>query len=81
MHPLIPLGLTNVRALGPAWGGRPGSVPFVSHGPGAYGRLLLVVYVRWSSGLLVPSDWLRPVTRGGWRTGFPDIVCGSADVS
>ena len=24
-----------------------GSVPFVSHRPGAYGQLLLVVYVRW----------------------------------
>ena len=45
--------------------GRPGSVPFVSHRPGAYGRLLLAVYVRWKMGLLVSSDWLRPVTRGG----------------
>ena len=27
--------------------GRPGSVPFVSDRPGAYGRLLLAVYVRW----------------------------------
>ena len=33
--------------LGPCLGGgRPGSVPFVSHGPGAYVRLLLAVYVR-----------------------------------
>ena len=44
--------------------GRPGSVPFVSHRLGAYGRLLLAVYVRWKMGLLVASDWLRPVTRG-----------------
>ena len=41
--------------------GRPGSVPFVSDRPANYGRLLLAVYVRWKSGLLVPSDWLRPV--------------------
>ena len=61
--------------------GRPGSVPFVSDRPGAYGRLLLTVYMRWRTGLLVPSDWLRPVTRGGWRTGFPERVRGSADVS
>ena len=49
--------------------GRPGSVPFVSHQPGAYGRLLLAVYVRWKTGLLVASDWLRPVTRGGGGAG------------
>ena len=61
--------------------GRPGSVPFVSNRPGAYGRLLLPVYVRWWTGVLVPSDWFRPVTRGGWLPGFPDRVCGSADVS
>ena len=60
--------------------GRPGSVSFVSNRPGAYGRLLLAVYVRLQTGVLVPSDWLRPVTRGGWRTGFPDRVRGSADV-
>ena len=47
--------------------GRPGSIPFVSKRPGAYGRLLLAVYVRWKSGLLIHSDWLRPVTRGAWR--------------
>ena len=29
--------------------GRPGSVPFVSNRPGAYGRLLLDVYVRWKT--------------------------------
>ena len=48
--------------------GRPGSVPFVSNRPGAYGRLLLAVYVRWKTGLLVSSDWLHPVMRGagGW---------------
>ena len=43
--------------------GHPGSVPFVSHRPGAYGHLLLAVYVWWMTGLLVASDWLRPVTR------------------
>ena len=43
---------------------RPGSVPFVSHRPGAYGRLLLA-HVHWKTGLLVSSDWLRPVTRFG----------------
>ena len=26
-------------------------------------RLLLAVYVHWKSGLLISSDWLRPVTR------------------
>ena len=48
--------------------GRPGSVPFVSDRPGAYGRLLLAVYVRWKMGLLVSSDRLCPVTwgAGGW---------------
>ena len=58
-----------------------GSVPFVSDRPRAYGRLLLAVYVWWRTGVLVPSDWLRPVTRGGWQTGFPERVRGSADVS
>ena len=56
-------------------------VPFVSDRPGAYGRLLLAVYVRWQTGLLVPSDWQRPVTRGGWRADFPDRGRGSANVS
>ena len=60
---------------------RLGLVPFVSDWPGAYGRLLLTVYVRWRTGLLVSSYWLRPVTRGGWRAGFPDCGRGSADVS
>ena len=48
--------------------GRPGSVLFMSHRPGAYGCLLLAVYVRWKTGLLVASDWLCPVTWGvgGW---------------
>ena len=45
--------------------GRLGSVPFVSHRPGAYGCLLLAVYMLWKTGLLVSSDWLRPVARGG----------------
>ena len=61
--------------------GLPGSVPFVSDRPGAYGRLLLSVYVRWKTGVLVPSDWLRSVTRGSWRTVFPERVRGSVDVS
>ena len=39
--------------------GLAGSIPFVSERPGAYGRLLLAVYVRWKSGLLISSDWLR----------------------
>ena len=62
--------------------GRPGSVSFVSNKPGAYGRLLLAVYVRWKTCLLVSSDWLRPVTQGGggWRAGLPDPVHGSDDV-
>ena len=59
----------------------PGLVPFVSYRPGAYGCLLLTVYEWWRTGLLVSADWLRPVTRGGWRTGFPDRGHGSADVS
>ena len=50
--------------------GRPGSVPFVSHRPGAYDRLLLAVYVRWKMGLLMSSDWLRPVTRGAGGRAF-----------
>ena len=54
--------------------GRAGSIPFVSEKPGAYGRLLLAVYVRWRTGLLISSDWLRPVTRGAWRAVLPDRV-------
>ena len=63
--------------------GRLGSVPFVSHRPGAYGRLLLVVYVRWKTGFLVASDWLRPVTRGGagGRAAPPVTTRSVADVS
>ena len=55
--------------------GRAGSIPFVSERPGAYGRLLLAVYVRWKSGLLISSDWLRPVTRGAWR----GVLSGQVD--
>ena len=54
--------------------GRAGSIPFVSERPGAYGRLLLAVYVWWRTGLLLSSDWLRPVTRGAWRAVLPDRV-------
>ena len=54
--------------------GRAGSIPFVSERPGAHGRLLLAVYVRWKSGLLISSDWLRPVNRGTWRAVLPDHV-------
>ena len=72
---------SNVRPK-PDWRkSLPGLVPFVSCRPGAYGRLLLTVYELWRMGLLVSADWLRPVTRGGWRTGFPDCGHGSADVS
>ena len=59
----------------------PGLIPFVSCRPGAYGRLLLAVYERRLTGLLVSSDWLRPVMRGGWRTADPDRGRGSVDVS
>ena len=41
----------------------------------------MAVYVRWKTGLLVASDWLHPVTRGGWRAGPPVTVRGEADVS
>ena len=51
-----------------------GSIPFVSERPGAYGRLLLAVYVRWKSGSVISSDWLRPVTRGAWRAVLSDWV-------
>ena len=60
--------------------GRPGSVPFVSDRPCVYGRLLLAIYVRWK-GLLVSSDWPRPVIRGDWRVRLLDPVRGSVDVS
>ena len=52
--------------------GRAGSIPFVSEKRGAYGLLLLAVYVLWKSGLLISSDWLRLVTRGAWRAVLPD---------
>ena len=55
--------------------GRPGSIPFVSEKPGAYGRLLLAVYVRWKTGLLISSDRLRPVTRSTWRAVLLDRAC------
>ena len=58
--------MSHVSGIG---AGRLGSVPFVSHRHGAYGRLLLAVYVQWKTGLLVASDWLHPVTWGaGVRT-------------
>ena len=79
----VHIGVTDARLCRtPCLGvGQSGSVPFVSDRPGAYGRLLLAVYVRWQTGLLVSSDWLRPVTRGGWRAGLPEPVRGSVDVS
>ena len=49
--------------------GRAGSIPFVSETSGAYGRLLLAVYVRVKAGLLISTDWLRPVTRGPMEGG------------
>ena len=64
-----------------AGAGSPGSVPFVSQRPGAYVRLLLAVYVRWKMGLLVASDWLRPVTRGGGEAGGQPHQSCVADVS
>ena len=42
--------------------GRPGSVPFVSDRSGPYGRLLLVVYVRWRTGVLVAAGEPSPRT-------------------
>ena len=72
---------SNIRPE-PDWRkGLPGLVPFVSCRPGAYDHLLLTVSEWWRTDLLVSADWLRPVTRGGWRTGFPDRGHGSADVS
>ena len=41
--------------------GHPCSVPFVSHRPGASGRLLLAAYVQWQTGLLVASDCCDPL--------------------
>ena len=71
----------TVNKRGPAERPPPGLVPFVSCWPGAYGHLLLTVYERRLTGLLVSSDWLRPVKWGGWRTGFPDRGHSLADVS
>ena len=51
-----------------------GSIPLVLEKPCAYGRLLLAVYVRWKSGWLISSDWLRPVTRGAWRAALSERV-------
>ena len=65
---------------GTLFGDGSGVSAFVSDRPGAYGRLLLAVYVRWRTGVLVPSDWLRPLMRGGWRTSFPERVHGLVDV-
>ena len=53
--------------------GPPGLVPFVSCRPGAYGRLLLTVYERRLTGLLVSSDWLRPVTRAAGGLAFRTV--------
>ena len=78
VHCLIPktdlTDLTQRDDCGYLGVGRAGSIPFVSEKPGAYGRLLLVVYVRWRTGLLISSDWLRPVTRGAWTVVLPDRV-------
>ena len=75
-------GLNGHSRIEPSWEkGLPGVVPFVSDRPGAYGRILLAVYVRWRTSVLVSSDWLRPVTRGGWRADLPDRRRGSADIS
>ena len=65
-------GFTSNNDCGYLSVGRAGSIPFVSEKPGAYGRLLLAVYVRWKTGLLISSDWMRPVTRGAWRAVLPD---------
>ena len=70
VHCLIPK-LDDCGYLGV---GHAGSIPFVSERPGAYGRLLLAVYVRWKSGLLISSDGLRPVTLGAWRAVMSDQV-------
>ena len=66
------VGLTFNDTCGYLGVGHAGSIPFVSEKPGAYGRLFLAVYVRWRTGLLISSDWLRPVTRGAWRAVLPD---------
>ena len=70
----IATGFTFNNDCGYLGVGRAGSIPFVSEKPGAYGRLLLAVYVRWKTGLLISSDWLRPVTQGAWRAVLSDRV-------
>ena len=64
--------MSHASDVGVGW---PGSVPFISHQPGAYGRLLLTVSISWKTGLLVTSDWLRPVMRGleGGPTGPSEL--------
>ena len=75
-----PEGPSTVRDL-PARTRCPGSVPIVSNRASAYGRLLLAMYVRWQTGLLTTCDWLRHVTRGGWRAAQPIAADVLADVS
>ena len=70
----IATGFTFNNDCGYLGVGPAGSIPFVSEKRGACGRLLLAVYVRWRTGLLISSDWLRPVTRGAWRAVLPDRV-------
>ena len=53
---------------------RLGSVPYVSHRPGAYSRLILAVHVRWQTGL-------EPVVHGDLRAATPIRMEGLADVS
>ena len=81
----LPVGMVRGCACYLAWAsGARGLVPFVSHRPGAFGRLLLAVYVRWQTGLLVASDWLHPVAWGGGGCPLPTssegrghgVLCG-----
>ena len=61
---------------------RPGSIPFVSDRPGAYGRLLLETHERMMTGGLFVCDWPTPVTRRAWRVAPPTIsVVEHSDVS
>ena len=60
---------------------RPGSVPFVSHRAGAYGRLLLATYEHMMTGGLSACDWLAPLTRGAWRVAPPISEGENTDVS
>ena len=62
-------GFTFSKDCGYLGIGRAGSIPFVSERPGAYGRLLLAVYVRWKSGSVISSDWLRHGYSGGVEGG------------